>query len=444
MLHAISLALFLTACHPQVHDVVVTVDADVHTVLNVRWRSMEPGPSRVDYGFAAGSTPFSTPLDAGGTAHERTLLGLPPLTTVYLRPVTLVDGEQWSEAEIGETENVPAGLPSLEVTVADFGRMSPERYLLGTTMGDASTLFAIDRDGTVRWYCEGPSDTMWPDVAFTAQGNDLLYAEYDQERVEDIGAVKQITLGSDSVTSTRTPNGHHAFDVLPDGAIAWLALDTRSVDDGAGGHVAIAGDKIVETAPDGTTRDVYSTWDWLPWPTGGDPGFYHNMLDWTHANTIRYDADADTYVTSFANVDTIVELDRESGVPLRTFGTLDGYNPDTDSALFASPHDPTVLPDDHLLLYTTTDAVSGVLEYEIDDATRSLHEVWRYGFEEGVEAEALGQASRLENGNTLVSFGMRGVVREVTPQGEVVWELLAPSGTWFGRVRLFDDFYDPG
>ena len=47
----------------------------------------------------------------------------------------------------------------------------------------------------------------------------------------------------------------------------------------------------------------------------------------------------------------------------------------------------------------------------------------------------------LSNGNRLLAFGTSGIIREVTPQGEVVWELQSPLGTAFGRVMALQEFY---
>ena len=54
----------------------------------------------------------------------------------------------------------------------------------------------------------------------------------------------------------------------------------------------------------------------------------------------------------------------------------------------------------------------------------------------------LGQARRLKNGNTLITYGGGGVVREVTPEGEPVWELSTPLGTWLGNVSWVDPVFD--
>ncbi|NJD10564.1 MAG: arylsulfotransferase (ASST), partial [Gemmatimonadetes bacterium] len=53
---------------------------------------------------------------------------------------------------------------------------------------------------------------------------------------------------------------------------------------------------------------------------------------------------------------------------------------------------------------------------------------WTYGGTFGKEyyAEAISGAQRLPNGNTLICYGTHGVLVEVTPAGEAVWEYINP------------------
>ncbi len=47
----------------------------------------------------------------------------------------------------------------------------------------------------------------------------------------------------------------------------------------------------------------------------------------------------------------------------------------------------------------------------------------------------------LGNGNTLHNCGSGARVREITPAGEVVWDLTFSSGTYLGRTTPIDDLY---
>jgi hypothetical protein len=192
-------------------------------------------------------------------------------------------------------------------------------------------------------------------------------------------------------------------------------------------------------------RSVSSTWDWLPvieherWE---DP-FYPGAVDWTHANSLHHDAETDRYLISLANAGVIAEIDGSTGMPSRVFGALPMMIPPADEAsTWRWAHDATWTPDGTLLMFATSprDYTRGALELEVDEEAGVLRKVWSHGFDE-VNGHALGQAVRLDNGNTLVNFGDGGVMREVTPDGEIVWEVQAPLGTWFGQVHAVRDLY---
>ena len=50
----------------------------------------------------------------------------------------------------------------------------------------------------------------------------------------------------------------------------------------------------------------------------------------------------------------------------------------------------------------------------------------------------LGQARRLDNGNTFLNFGGLGEMREVSPDGTTLWQLNTGLGAWFGNAVLLD------
>jgi hypothetical protein len=68
-----------------------------------------------------------------------------------------------------------------------------------------------------------------------------------------------------------------------------------------------------------------------------------------------------------------------------------------------------------------------------------MSEVWRHDLDGA--ALYLGQARRLPNGNTFVVGGQLGVMREVTPEGAVVWEMETTDYWGFAQWSLVSDLY---
>ena len=223
----------------------------------------------------------------------------------------------------------------------------------------------------------------------------------------------------------------------------------------------MVGDEIVEVAPDGTVTHVFSVWDYLA-PTDErsdlwNADFYPQGYDWTHGNALVYDevhplTGGEAYTFSFGGLDLFLVVDRASGEVLYEFSGLGGYGTEDawtvaeGSTPFSFQHDTNwSAGDGNVLMVTTNNYDDGQwtlgIEYELDEATRTLREVWSYGLGEGLQAFALGQCRRLANGNTWISWGSGGIVREVTPAGEVVWEMAAPAGTFFGQIHYISDLY---
>ena len=82
-------------------------------------------------------------------------------------------------------------------------------------------------------------------------------------------------------------------------------------------------------------------------------------------------------------------------------------------------------------------------EFTVDDETQTLTEIWSYGEDSPYYATYAGEATRVGE-NTLISYGTDGALVEVTPDGEVAWELRWMTGSHphlLGHLTLIDDLY---
>lgn len=443
-----ALALAMVGCTDHRYVCVADLVPDQNTLI-----ALSVTPPRAAGGDVTAHVEFGT--DGGyGTStpdaslapddtHVFDLLGLGPLVDATWR--VMVDGEDVCDGTT-ETRNLPTGLVRFAVTTEHPELMSPEPYIMMAFMG-LGGLAMIDRTGAIVWY-KKPVDVTW--VTAYWEGGTVLFNEFDPRHRTDIAMIRRDDAEGTELETVRTVEAHHTFSELPDGTLTFLRRDLRTWrDPSTDTDIPVIGDAVVEQAPDGTETTLFDAWDWLEVRT--TPAFYKSFYrdgrDWTHGNAVSYDADHDTYLTSFSNLDTIVEISRTGG-PVRWFG-IDGTDPygyAADSRQMNEPHDPRWTGPDTFTVYVTDESTdrSGIVEYHVNEDAHVLEQIWEYGFdrsEPAVKSYYLGQGFRLENGNELIKWAEAGRIAEVTPDGTMVWELRLYSGATFNEISLVPSLY---
>ncbi len=211
----------------------------------------------------------------------------------------------------------------------------------------------------------------------------------------------------------------------------------------------VDGDRIMEMSPDGDIVEVYSVWNDFEYVDDDDPGDPGPPEGWTHANAIRYRAADDSYYVSLRAQDGILKVDRGSGELLWALGTglSDFTDPDGGSAAFFNAQHGFEVLDGTLLVFNNGDAeetASRALEVAVDEATFEAEIVWEYAPDPDVFCPTLGDIHRFDSGHTLVLFSTAGQADEVTPDGEVVWQLSADIGGALGYGVFTDTLYPAG
>ncbi len=430
-------------------EVTISTEACVGTTPRLSWTTNKPGVSWVEYGFDE-SLGLSTPISTEeGTEHSFTLLGTPPLTEVHYRAITEVGGKQREASGVTATAGLPADLPDFQVTVYDPELASPEPWVLGTAFGTIPAVYAVDREGNWVWYRRVSPEKNPIELAFEQSTGDVLFNSFLTDHGEDDSTVTRISFDCSTDEDVHTPLGHHAFTQLPDGSLAYLAIDVRDAEVDGLGEVSVVGDSVEVLTPEGEQYTLWSGWDLYEpaWHDGWDSAFYPQGGDWTHANALHYSAERDSLLMSFRNLRTIVELEFQDDGSVevgRQFGGEGGYGFAEGTREFNYQHDPNFTEGGTILMITTDEEdETTAVEYEIDDDQELLTEIWSHGDGEGLYVLVQGTARELSNGNRMVNFGSSGLVREVTPDGDVAWEMSALAGAAFGNTVPFDDLYDP-
>jgi len=248
-------------------------------------------------------------------------------------------------------------------------------------------------------------------------------------------------------------------------------------------------DHIVEVQPVGTNQ-ANIVWEWNIWDhliqdydstkdNYGVVGDHPELLDinfvdspdhfnpyksdWMHCNGIDYNSILDQIALSCRNMNEIYIIDHSTtteeaaghtggnsgkgGDILYRWGNPEAYRAGTanDQQLFGQ-HDIQWIKEDRpgagdLIVfnngvgrstsYSSADVISPPLvngEYVLQSGSPwgPASPSWSWDQGTSMYATSLGGVERLENGNTLVTWGVRGTFIEVNPEGEVVWKYINP------------------
>jgi hypothetical protein len=252
----------------------------------------------------------------------------------------------------------------------------------------------------------------------------------------------------------------HDFELLDNGNALLLAYRRRDVDLRAYGGVADAvvyDPVIVERTPAGETAWLWDGAEHLDLDdvpqankelklTARPPA----VADYAHPNSLELFDDGDILL-SIRNYDCIHRIDRDTGDIVWTLGGVncaqndfeisgdpyDGFSHQHDATLVdgdgvaeraagGSPRTHNILVFDNGNLHDPPR--SRAVEYVVDEQAMTAELVWSH--DDGRYTSYFGSAERLDNGNTLISWGALHdpLVTEVTPDGEQVFALSLPPG----------------
>lgn len=367
--------------------------------------------------------------------------------------------------------NDPNLWPKIEAVVHDRTAMeggvtilNPRRQLPLKTMKGASTentfnqtygtIVAVDADGEVVWYYQGPARIS--DFQTLANDNLLfMTTAYELMEIDLLGNVvrtwyaKNRPQGAGKGIPVDALTFHHSVQEMPNGDLLVLSTDRRLIEnyytseydaDAPRKAQWVMGDEIVQfRRADGAVVWRWNAFDHLDpmqigydtfagyWNIRGFPG----TLDWTHANGVRYQAADDSVLLNVRHLSAILKIDRKSGQivwivgePSRWRGPLrERLMRLTAGEWFWTQHSPTLTAEGTLLMFNNDNfrahpfhppqppaAVhSHVTEYAVDQAARTVRPIWtsRFPGEPQYASRAMGSAQYLtETGNVLAGYGM--------------------------------------
>ncbi len=319
--------------------------------------------------------------------------------------------------------------------------------LFCSVTGKHATLLNPEGEVVHRWHnSEGIQHAhMLESGHLLIQTGPFPHAEGRQNMGGNSGAMMELDWDSNVVWAYRNPAQHHAYERLENGnhlVLGWYPVPKDIMSKVQGGHPdpkadpdnpVMWGDVILEV--DRSGREIKRWNSWEHFDTTLDvicP--LENRKEWGHANSLSTTPDGN-WLVSFRNTSQIMIIDPDNGDIKWRFGAATKEFP----LALNHQHAATWLDNGNILVFDNGchrqgPGFSRVLE--IDPKTNKAE--WSYQADVILAFHSFmcSGASRLNNGNTLITESATARLFEVTPKGETVWEWVSPFffQSRFGRT----------
>jgi len=367
--------------------------------------------------------------------HSITILGLKPARAYKIAAkAEREDGETITSQPLAHsTGSLPANIPPIAVTVSQPDIKEGSGFSLVGLMGwgpfggspELSNLAAIDSEGVVRWHAPLGCTDFHEESSGRLLCSDGLKAIYEIDLFE--GVVNDWIAGDLGLDSL-----HHAVHALPNGNILSLGTELRTIEyplpGGKSDMCNVVGDVVVEFTPEGSVVQIWKMLDlldpqYVPDPVGFDEPFWNLLYagtpggtkDWSHGNSLQYDAASDTILVSLAKLDYVIRIQRSTGKLVWRFGAFGDFKL-ADGEWPSHQHAASMDQEGLLRMFDNgimkNPQASRVVEYYLEPAAGgsglgNAWQVWEFKDVQPFFSGQLGDAVALSNGNILIADSTR-------------------------------------
>jgi hypothetical protein len=408
--------------------------------------------AQIDFGLTT-SYGMTAPVDLTQASYRTLLLGMKPSSTYNFRvTATGASGSCQSQNYTimtgakpnGLTEPCPAGTgctPMMKATLTG-GFVITGQY----TMNAGSTgapAYILDADGKyVWWYTTSPpSDVTGVRMDYAGTHMWINSANVKPNasggRTED-AHVHRVTMDgmTDEDLTSQFTGMNHQLTILPDETVAFYAYnDTMKCED------------IKERAPNGTVKTLINA--------------KTAHAGTCHVNDIQYSPMDNTLVFSDLENNCITKITRAGAVVwvLNGVGAPGITSSFTGDTWLGGQHGIHILGLDDFLIFnnnstrpgglTTTAPGSNdgsiAIEMKLDQTAKKATKAWTYkAMGSAYQTDVMGDLQRLPNGNTIIAYSTKGVIREVNSSGTLLQEWTAGKlGDQYGYIEVRPTLYGP-
>jgi hypothetical protein len=419
-------------------NITARMDDDNSLIFHIQGSVQGSGKVTVEY-WSDGVGPFITaPVSTEGSRFTLELMRLRANTQynfkVFLAKSTNSPVLQYEGTFT--TGPLPTGLQDAKFDSIQ-GKPTYGLVLLDFNDTDFNGIVIIDSDGKVVWYYQHDKQVF---AIAQRDNHELVFNEnsriigYSMMDIAPDG--RKILSVNDTLENGEIsqPHGrwHHELLLMPDNKVWTLGCEIRSVNIN-GNNTLQVGDTIEEwdTSTGKVTRlvslfdlldpvkdrtDDSNTTTGFIWQ-GSQNQFEGIVEDWTHANSISVLPDGNILV-SIRHLNQIIAIKPDfSGIAWRLGGPESDFTFPNPSDQFYHQHYVQMLPNGHILLFDNGNfrpdneggRYSRALELELNFNTMQASKVWEYRNIPDLYSSAVGSTVRLENGNTVIIYGVATV-----------------------------------
>jgi hypothetical protein len=334
-------------------------------------------------------------------------------------------------------DTLPSGFPQISLEIFDD---PSDGYLFFGVFGNTEkpALLITENSGNPIFYLQTNSDP-----------TDFKKQPTGQLTYFDSGTNKFYALNNnyELVDSFYCGNGFktdlHELLVLPNYHSYLLGLDPQIIDmsqyvEGGKEDATVIGFVIQELDENKNVIFQWRSLDYISVLDAEGIDFTRQVIDYIHTNSICVDFDGNLIISS-RNLNEITKINRQTGkIIWRLGGKKNQFFFINEEYDFYRQHDARRLQNGNILFFDNgnyhTPQFSRAVEYDLDEINFTATKVWQYRNDPDLHTSAMGNARRLDNGNTLISWSRAGFITEVTPDGEKALEIKFPEELYSYRV----------
>ena len=240
----------------------------------------------------------------------------------------------------------------------------------------------------------------------------------------------------------------HELRVLPNHHALLMSYDRQIVNMSlyiSGGDTAAMVTGLIIQEIDANKNVVFQwrSWDHFQITDATHENLLGHFIDYVHGNAIEIDTDGNIMISS-RHMDEITKINRTTGdIIWRLGGKNNQFTFVNDPIRFSYQHAIRRIINGNITLFDNgnyhSPPFSRAVEYSLDEANRVATLVWQYRNYPDIYGFAMGYVQRLENNNTLISWGSTNpTLTEVRYDGTKVFELTFSADVYTYRAYKYD------